>query len=80
VKGRLHAPKGKNFDDAVNYWTTLKTDDGAAFDTVVTLQAEEIAPQVTWGTNPGQVISVNDNVPDPPPSPIQSNVPAQKKR
>lgn len=43
----------------------LKTDDGATFDNVVTLQAEEIAPQVTWGTNPGQVISVNDNIPDP---------------
>ena len=42
-----------------------ETDDNATFDTVVTLQAEEIAPQVTWGTNPGQVISVNDNIPDP---------------
>ena len=65
VKGRLHAPKGKDFDDAVAYWKTLKTDDGATFDTVVTLQAAEIAPQVTWGTNPGQVISVTDNIPDP---------------
>jgi 3-isopropylmalate/(R)-2-methylmalate dehydratase large subunit len=65
VKGRLHAPKGQDFDDAVAYWKTLKTDDGATFDTVVTLQAEEIAPQVTWGTNPGQVISVNDSIPDP---------------
>ena len=65
VRGRLHAPKGKDFDDAVAYWKTLKTDDGATFDTVVTLQAAEIAPQVTWGTNPGQVISVTDNIPDP---------------
>ncbi|MWL75443.1 3-isopropylmalate dehydratase large subunit, partial [Escherichia coli] len=65
VKGRLHAPKGQHYDEAVAYWKTLKTDDGATFDTVVTLQAEEIAPQVTWGTNPGQVISVNDAVPDP---------------
>ena len=55
VRGRLHAPKGKDFDDAVAYWKTLNTDDGAHFDSVVTLQAEEIAPQVTWGTNPGQV-------------------------
>ena len=61
VKGRLHAPKGKDFDDAVAYWKTLQTDEGATFDTVVTLQAEEIAPQVTWGTNPGQVISVKEN-------------------
>ncbi len=51
VKGRLHAPKGKDFDDAVAYWKTLQTDEGATFDTVVTLQAEEISPQVTWGTN-----------------------------
>ena len=57
--------QGKDFDDAVAYWKTLKTDDGATFDTVVTLQAAEIAPQVTWGTNPGQVISVTDNIPDP---------------
>ncbi len=65
VKGRLHAPKGCDFDEAVEYWKTLKTDDGATFDTVVTLRAEEIAPQVTWGTNPGQVISVTDIIPDP---------------
>lgn len=65
VKGRLHAPKGTDFDEAVEYWKTLQTDEGATFDTVVTLRAEEIAPQVTWGTNPGQVISVNDNIPDP---------------
>lgn len=65
VKGRLHAPKGRDFDEAVEYWKTLKTDDGATFDTVVTLRAEEIAPQVTWGTNPGQVISVTDIIPDP---------------
>lgn len=65
VQGRLHAPKGEDFTHAVEYWKTLKTDDGATFDTIVTLQAEEIAPQVTWGTNPGQVISVNDNIPDP---------------
>ncbi|WP_259272181.1 aconitase family protein, partial [Klebsiella pneumoniae] len=56
---------GKDFDDAVAYWKTLQTDEGATFDTVVTLRAEEISPQVTWGTNPGQVISVNDNIPDP---------------
>ncbi|MEG3382927.1 aconitase family protein, partial [Salmonella enterica] len=65
VKGRLHAPKGRDFDEAVEYWKTLKTDDGATFDTVVALRAEEIAPQVTWGTNPGQVISVTDIIPDP---------------
>ena len=66
VKGRLHAPKGKDFDDAVAYWKTLQTDEGATLNSAaVTLQAEEIAPQVTWGTNPGQVIPVNENIPDP---------------
>jgi 3-isopropylmalate/(R)-2-methylmalate dehydratase large subunit len=65
VKGRRHAPKGKDFTDAVKYWKTLKTDDEAKFDTVVTLQAKDIAPQVTWGTNPGQVISIDDKIPDP---------------
>ena len=78
VRGRLHAPKGKDFDDAVAYWKTLKTDDGATFDTVVTLQAAEIAPQVTWGTNPGQVISVTDNIQRR--SAIRWNAPAPKKR
>lgn len=62
VKGRLHAPKGKDFDDAVAYWKTLQTDEGATFDTVVTLQAEEISPQVTGAPIPA-VISVNDNIP-----------------
>ena len=65
MKGRLHAPKGQDFDEAVAWWKTLTTDDGATFDSVVTLQAEDIAPQVTWGTNPGQVISVTDIIPDP---------------
>lgn len=65
VKGRLHAPKGQDFSDAVAYWETLTTDADATFDSVVTLQAAEIAPQVTWGTNPGQVISVTDLIPDP---------------
>jgi 3-isopropylmalate dehydratase, large subunit (EC 4.2.1.33) len=52
VKGRLHAPKAKDFDDAVAYWKTLHTDEGAKFDATVTLQAEEIAPQVDLGHQP----------------------------
>ncbi len=63
VKGRLHAPKGKDFDDAVAYWKTLQTDEGATFDTVVTLQAEEISPQVTWGTSPGMVTGIGGATP-----------------
>jgi len=63
VKGRLHAPKGENWDEAVAYWKTFHSDADAQFDSIVTLNAEDIAPQVTWGTNPGQVISVNDLIP-----------------
>ncbi|MGV6988386.1 3-isopropylmalate dehydratase large subunit [Testudinibacter sp. P80/BLE/0925] len=65
LKGRPHAPQGKDWDDAVAYWKTLKTDDGAEFDTVVVLEAKDIAPQVTWGTNPGQVIGIDQLVPNP---------------
>ena len=65
LKGRPHAPKGKDWDDAVAYWKTLKSDDDAKFDTVITLEAKDIAPQVTWGTNPGQVIGIDQLVPNP---------------
>lgn len=65
VKGRAHAPKGQHWQDAVNYWRTLKTDPDAEFDAYITLDGGEIAPQVTWGTNPGQVIAVTDKIPDP---------------
>ncbi|QLB12522.1 3-isopropylmalate dehydratase large subunit [Bisgaardia hudsonensis] len=59
------APKGKYWDEAVAYWKTLKTDEEAEFDTVVTLEASDIKPQVTWGTNPGQVISIDQVIPNP---------------
>lgn len=65
LQGREFAPTGANWDAAVAYWKTLFTDEGAAFDTVVELQAADIAPQVTWGTNPGQVIGVTTPVPGP---------------
>lgn len=65
VKGRQFAPKGAEWDAAVAYWRTLKTDSDARFDKVVTLDAADIAPQVTWGTNPGQVIAVDALIPDP---------------
>ncbi|WP_373817202.1 aconitase family protein, partial [Glaesserella sp.] len=65
LKDRPHAPKGKDWDDAVAYWKTLKSDEGAEFDTVVTLDAKEISPQVTWGTNPGQVIGIDQVIPNP---------------
>ncbi|MEM0912612.1 MAG: 3-isopropylmalate dehydratase large subunit, partial [Pseudomonadota bacterium] len=65
IKGREYAPKDGIWDDAIAQWTSLKSDEGAVFDTVVTLKAEEIEPQVTWGTNPGQVVGINQPVPSP---------------
>lgn len=65
IKGRKFAPQGSDWDAAVDYWQTLKTDDDAQFDAVVMLEASEIKPQVTWGTNPGQVIAVDEPIPSP---------------
>merc|ERR1712078_156746 len=71
AKAGLVAPDETTFaylegwEDAVAYWKTLYTEEGATFDTVVELEAADIAPQVTWGTNPGQVIGVNTPVPAP---------------
>jgi 3-isopropylmalate/(R)-2-methylmalate dehydratase large subunit len=65
VKGKEYAPKGEVFEQAVIDWTNLKSDEGAEFDAVVTLDAKDIKAQVTWGTNPGQVVSVDGAVPSP---------------
>ena len=65
VKGRPHAPTGQDWDDAVAYWRTLPSDEGAVYDAEVYLDANELEPFVTWGTNPGQGVSLNDSVPDP---------------
>ena len=65
LEGRPFVPRGKEFQDAVERWKLLTTDGGAKFDMTVELQAENIAPQVTWGTNPGMVTGVTDRVPDP---------------
>jgi 3-isopropylmalate/(R)-2-methylmalate dehydratase large subunit len=65
LKGRAHAPEGADWDDAVAYWDTLATDDDAVFDAEVFLDANELEPFVTWGTNPGQGLSLSDNIPDP---------------
>jgi 3-isopropylmalate/(R)-2-methylmalate dehydratase large subunit len=65
VKGRPFAPKGVEWDAAVAYWRTLKSDPGAKFDREVTLDAREIKPHVTWGTSPEMVVAVDDAVPDP---------------
>ncbi len=63
LKGRPHAPQGDDWDEAVAYWKTLPTDEGAVFDAEVFLDANILEPFVTWGTNPGQGVSLNDVVP-----------------
>jgi 3-isopropylmalate/(R)-2-methylmalate dehydratase large subunit len=63
VKGRPFSPKADQWDAAVAYWKTLHTDSGAEFDAVVTLSAEDIQPQVTWGTSPEMVVSIDGRVP-----------------
>jgi len=65
VKGKPMAPKGAMWDKAAAYWRTLASDPGAKFDKVVTLDAAQIQPQVTWGTNPQMVTTVDGRVPDP---------------
>ncbi|MDG1937168.1 MAG: 3-isopropylmalate dehydratase large subunit [Paracoccaceae bacterium] len=63
--GRAHAPKGAKWDTAVAYWKTLFTDEGANFDKVVTIKGEDIAPVVTWGTSPEDVLPITAAVPSP---------------
>ncbi|MCH6565039.1 MAG: 3-isopropylmalate dehydratase large subunit [Proteobacteria bacterium] len=65
LKGRPFAPTGENWDKAVAYWQTLHSDADAIFDREVHIDAASIEPQVTWGTSPEMVISINENVPDP---------------
>jgi 3-isopropylmalate/(R)-2-methylmalate dehydratase large subunit len=65
LEGRPYVPRGKDFHEAVERWKTFTSDRGATYDQVVELEAAEIAPQVTWGTNPGMVTDVTGSVPDP---------------
>lgn len=66
VKGRPYSPaEGEAWRQALQYWRTLHTDEGAQFDRLVELRAEDIKPQVTWGTSPEMVLSIDDRVPDP---------------
>ena len=64
-KGRPFSPSGIEWEQAVGYWRGLQSDPGAAFDKVVELDAAQIRPQVTWGTSPEMVLSIEDRVPDP---------------
>jgi 3-isopropylmalate/(R)-2-methylmalate dehydratase large subunit len=65
LRGRRYAPQGEELERAAQRWLQLATDDGARFDASVQLDAVAIAPQVTWGTNPGMVVEVTAKVPDP---------------
>ena len=65
LRGRRFAPQGREWDQAVVYWRTLKSDPDAKFDREVTLDARDIKPHVTWGTSPEMVVAVDDTVPDP---------------
>jgi 3-isopropylmalate/(R)-2-methylmalate dehydratase large subunit len=72
IKGRPYAPKGEDFEKAVAYWRTLPSDEGAQYDKVVVLDAAEIIPQVTWGTNPEAVLPITGAVPDPASEPDEA--------
>ena len=63
VKGGEYAPKGKDWDDAVAYWKTLKSDDDAVFDKEITFEATDIEPRITYGTNPGMGIGIEEKIP-----------------
>jgi 3-isopropylmalate/(R)-2-methylmalate dehydratase large subunit len=65
LEGRQYAPKGADWDRAVEYWRSLRTDEGARFDTEVILDASTLVPFVTWGTNPGQGAPLDADVPNP---------------
>ena len=65
LKGRPHAPAGEAWDAAVAAWSELRTDDDATFDKTVDIDASQLTPYVTWGTNPGQGLPLSDRVPDP---------------
>jgi len=65
VEGREFAPKGDDFKKAVEYWSSLATDEGAVFDRELDLDVSGLVPQVTWGTSPGMVTDINGTVPDP---------------
>jgi 3-isopropylmalate/(R)-2-methylmalate dehydratase large subunit len=65
LEGREHAPKGEDWERALEYWKTLPTDEGAAFDKEVVIQAEDLVPYVSWGTTPAQTVPLDGEVPEP---------------
>ena len=73
LRGRKFVPQGDEYDEAIERWKELATDEGAEYDTVVELDASELRPHVTWGTNPEQVVTIDDAVPNP------AELPADKR-
>ena len=65
IKGRDHAPKGEEWEEALTYWKSLPSDEGATFDVEVFIDATTLVPHVTWGTNPAQVVPIDSVIPDP---------------
>ena len=65
LRGRPYAPPGEQWDQAVAYWRTLASDAGATYDAQVALDCSRLAPQVTWGTSPEQVVGIDERIPDP---------------
>ena len=79
LKGRPMAPHGAQWDAAVAYWRTLKSDDGAVYDREVRIDAADIAPQVTWGTSPEDVVPITGTVPDPRNAPTDAKQAAMRR-
>ncbi len=79
LKGRPMAPQGVQWDAAVAYWRTLKSDDGAVYDREVRIDAGDIAPQVTWGTSPEDVVPITGAVPDPQDAPTEAKRTAMRR-
>ena len=65
LEGRPHAPKGRDWEVALDDWRSLPTDPGASFDREISIDATELRPHVSWGTNPGQTVTIDDVVPEP---------------
>ena len=65
LKGRPYAPKGEKFDEAVEYWKSIASDEGCEYDDVVNFDAADIKPTVTWGINPSQAVFIDENIPSP---------------
>jgi len=78
LKGRPYAPKGADWDPSVARWKAVASDPGASYDDVVSYRAEDIAPTVTWGINPGQAIFIGENVPRPDEVPEKDRATAEE--